>query len=264
MDIDKFQKLFKDARAKFNEMNIKGATEDQYKKLKEDIDELVKMGRANPLFGAIVSLIDPLRKKVEEALQQYQTSAPASPPVPGVANKHKNTPFNIFDKDFIEQYSAYLEGVAINASTYTTAQLLQAGQILRDIGEDLSKLSPESDKECAFLQQVEFQTPLLLKIVDNQLKNTAVREREQAPASSPKSAAPAKTVKKSPAKKAVKKSVAKTSPTKAAGKKAALKKTAAPAPGKTGGTHSSKTGKTGKAAKVAKATKAGPAVRKPR
>src|SRR5690606_23665392 len=143
MDIDKFQRLFKDARAKFDELNIRGATEEQYKKLKEDIDEMAKLARANPLLETIFSFVDPLRKKVEEALQEYHSSS--TPPVSGVANKYKNTPFDIHAKNFVEQYGAYLEGVAVNAATYTTAQLLHAGQILRDIGNDVATLRPENE-----------------------------------------------------------------------------------------------------------------------
>lgn len=122
---------------------------------------------------------DDLRRRVIQlklSAASPQSSATKSPTT--LVFRYHQTPFNITHKNFANDYRAYMEDVAINAAAKDVQQLLEIGQVLNIIAEDLTQTQAESSDEEKFLHEVEIQTPLLLKIIDRQitLKSSALAQ----------------------------------------------------------------------------------------
>ena len=100
--------------------------------------------------------------------------------------RYQETPFDIFADDFIEKYRTYLEDVALNSSNKKVPELLKDGKTLKIIADDLRDLIPQTDEEEDFLNEVQIQTPLLLKIVDRNIAQKSAAAKPSTPSSSPK------------------------------------------------------------------------------
>lgn len=197
---------------------------------------------------------DVRRRVIQLKLSASRVHTPPVQPSTALVFRYHQTPFNIMHKDFAQQYRTYMEDIAVNAAAKNVQQLLEAGQILQIIQEDLKQTQAQSDDEEKLLQEVAIQTPLLLKIVDRQisLKSSAMAHYNSQKESTQKdqkiaksgvqkevkvdakkksavktsSKTVAKTTVAKPAKKAVKKvsKVAKKAPAKTTAKKAKTKK----------------------------------------
>ena len=198
-------------------------------KVVEDLDHI------HPETTKEEEFADDLRRRVIKlklSASRPQSSTTKSPTT--LVFRYHQTPFNINSRNFANDYRAYMEDVAINAAAKDVQQLLEIGQVLNIIAEDLTQTQAESPDEEKFLREVDIQTPLLLKIVDRQitLKSSALAQfhkRAEAPVSDESSAKSAPKVAKKVAKKSastVKKGTVKkdTKVSKPVAKKTAAKK----------------------------------------
>lgn len=206
--------------------------------LAQSLDPLIKvvedLDHINPETTKEEEFADDLRRRVIKlklSAARPQSATTKSPTT--LVFRYHQTPFNITSKNFANDYRAYMEDVAINAAAKDVQQLLEIGQVLNIIAEDLTQTQAESPDEEKFLHEVNIQTPLLLKIVDRQitLKSSALAQFHKR-AETPQVIAKAdkKQPKSAPkvAKKVAKKSASKaqktTKASKTVAKKAAVKK----------------------------------------
>lgn len=158
-------------------------------KVVDDLDHL------KPETAKEEDFADDLRRRVIKLkLSSRPQNSPEKSPTTLVFRYHQ-TPFNITSKNFANEYRAYMEDVAVNAAAKDVKQLLEIGQVLNIIAEDLTQTQAESSDEEKFLNEVQIQTPLLLKIVDRQiaLKSSALAQfhkRGETPQKAPESKTP--------------------------------------------------------------------------
>lgn len=189
---------------------LKGAL-DPLVKLSDDLKHLKPESNEEQLFAKeTIERVVKLVKEVEKAqtasetirvytdepeVQEVQNAAPASRD-PGKMDtikifteveyeyRYQETPFDIFADDFIEKYRTYLEDVALNSSNKKVPELLKDGKTLKIIADDLRDLIPQTDEEEDFLNEVQIQTPLLLKIVDRNIAQKSAAAKPSTPSSS--------------------------------------------------------------------------------